>query len=112
LSAFIRSKNRDTLHFKALFGRRMMNNAFRWNDWNEDHISGHGVRPSEAEFVVDHASPPYPESIGRDKWLVRGQAPDGRYLQVIFIIEDDCYYVIHARGLTDTEKRRLRRRRR
>lgn len=89
-----------------------MNDAFRWNEWNEGHIGEHGVLPEEAEFVVDSAAPPYPETVGQDKWLVRGQGPDGRYLQVIFVLEDDCYYVIHARGLTAREKRQLRRRRR
>src|SRR2546421_628379 len=34
----------------------------------------------------------------------------GIYLQVIFVIEDDCYYVVHARGLTENEKRQYRRR--
>ena len=89
-----------------------MNKAFRWNDWNLDHIGEHGVRPQKAEYVIDSATPPYPENIGNGKWLVRGPDPDGHYIQVIFVIEEDCYYVIHARGLTDSEKRRLRRRRR
>ena len=89
-----------------------MNEVFRWNEWNEDHIGRHGVLPEEAEYLVNNAMPPYPENVGYGKWLVRGQAPDGRYIQVVFVIEDDCYYVIHPRGLTDTEKRQLRRRRR
>lgn len=89
-----------------------MADVFRWNDWNEDHIAAHGVLPEEAEYVVNHASAPYPEQIGGGKWRVRGQTWAGRFLQVIFVIEDDNYYVIHARGLSDREKRRLRRRRR
>jgi hypothetical protein len=87
-----------------------MDGEFRWNDWNVDHIGDHGVSPEEAEYVVDSARPPYPQSVGGGKWLVRGQGPDGRYLQVIFVIEDDCYYVVHARGLNDKEKRQHRRR--
>jgi hypothetical protein len=90
----------------------MINDAFRWNDWNRWHIAIHGVTPSEAEFVVNHATRPYPERLADGKWRVRGQTLDGRYIQVIFIIEDDQYYVIHARGLTDRELRQLRRRRR
>ena len=89
-----------------------MDEVFRWNDWNEDHVATHGVLPEEAEYVVNHASAPYPEMIGDGKWRVLGQTSAGRYLQVIFVIEDDGYYVIHARGLTDREKRLLRRRRR
>ena len=89
-----------------------MTDAFRWNEWNRDHIASHGVTEDEAEYVVNHAAPPYPQDIGDGKWRVRGQTPHGRYIQVIFVIEDEVYYVIHARGLTDNEKRQLRRRRR
>jgi uncharacterized DUF497 family protein len=89
-----------------------MGNAFRWNDWNREHIAIHGVSPEEAEYVVNHGKPPFPDQIGDGKWRVLGQSADGRYLQVIFVIEDDVYYVIHARGLSDKEKRRLRRRQR
>ena len=88
-----------------------MSEGFRWNEWNEEHIGGHGVSPEEAEYIVDHARPPYPEKIGEGKWLVRGQAATGRYLQVIIVFDpDDIVYIIHARGLKDQEKRRLRRR--
>jgi hypothetical protein len=49
----------------------MMNTrSFRWNDWNREHIAVHGVTPLEAEYVVDHATTPYPEYIGEDKWRV------------------------------------------
>jgi uncharacterized protein len=89
-----------------------MDEVFRWNDWNVDHIGRHGLSPRAAEFVLESAVAPYPEYIGDGKWLVRGQAPDGRFIQTIYVIEDDCYYVIHARGLTDKEKRQFRRRRR
>jgi len=89
-----------------------MKRAFRWNNWNRDHIAEHGVLPEEAEYVVNHATPPYPEMIGDDKWRVRGQTATGRYLQAIFIVDEYGYYVIHARGMTDREKKRLRRRRR
>ena len=88
-----------------------MRDGFRWNEWNLEHVGTHGVSPGEAEYVVDHAQPPYPEPIGDGKWRVRGQAPTGRYLQVIFVLDpDDTAYIIHARGLNDQEKRRLRRR--
>jgi hypothetical protein len=90
----------------------MADEVFRWNDWNREHIAVHGVLPEEAEFLINRASPPYPEQIGNGKWRVRGQTVHGRYIQVVFIIEKDCYYVIHARGLTEGEKHQLRRRRR
>ncbi len=85
---------------------------FRWNDWNGEHIAEHGVSPEEAEEVVRAAKPPFPEYRGDGKYAVWGQTGDGRFLQVIYIVDPDpCLYVIHARPLDDQEKRRLRRRR-
>ena len=88
-----------------------MDGEFRRNDWNVDHIGDHGVSPEEAEYVVDGARAPYPEQIGDGKWRVRGQTASGRYIQVIFVFDpDNTAFVIHARGLSDQEKRQLRRR--
>ncbi len=75
---------------------------FRWVAWNTEHIAAHGVGPSEVEEVVETARSPFPRRIEDDKWLVWGSTSDGRLLQVVF--------VIHARDLTQKEKRRLRRR--
>jgi uncharacterized DUF497 family protein len=42
---------------------------------------------------------------------VWGSTSGGRLLQVVFVLDDDgTVFVIHARDLTDSEKRRLRRR--
>jgi uncharacterized DUF497 family protein len=88
-----------------------MGNLFRWHQWNLDHIAIHGVSTGEAEYLVNHATPPYPEPIGQGKWRVCGQTAEGRFIQVIFIFDPkDTVFVIHARGLTDREKHRLRRR--
>jgi hypothetical protein len=86
----------------------------RWNEWNVAHSALHGVTPLRAEYVVLHARPPYSPYEGDGRWLVRGQDPDGLYLQVVYVTDDDgeTLYVIHARPLTDREKRRIRRRRR
>lgn len=84
---------------------------FRWIDWNRDHIAEHGVDWQEAEMVVRGAKPPFPQQIGEEKLLVQGQGNGGRFLQVIFVLHpDDTVFVIHARPLTDREKRRFRRR--
>ncbi|MEI8194554.1 MAG: BrnT family toxin [Phycisphaerae bacterium] len=84
----------------------------RWNHWNVVHIGEHGVSPPEAEYVVQHARAPYPEYRGDGKYLVVGQGPEGTYLQVVFVVDpEDQVYVIHARPLTENEKRRYRRRR-
>lgn len=86
---------------------------FRWNDWNIDHIGAHGIGPADAEYVVNHARPPYPERTRDNAFLVRGQTEDGAYIQVVYIIEgDDVAFVFHARELSENEKRRLRRRKR
>jgi uncharacterized DUF497 family protein len=86
---------------------------FRWNDWNTEHIGTHGVTVMEAETVIRQARSPYPRKIGDDKWLVWGQGRGGRFLQVIFVLDpDEAVYVIHARPLTEQEKRRNRRHRR
>ena len=82
---------------------------FRWNEWNIEHLAKHGVDPCEAEQVVGNARPPFPLYRGDGKWLVWGRGRGGRLLQVAFVIdEDDSVYVIHARALTDREKRRFR----
>jgi uncharacterized DUF497 family protein len=102
-----------------------------WNAWNIEHIAKHGVSLDEAESVVAHARPPYPEQVGDGKYAVWGATEDGRYLQVIYTfwsVEqvdladvpphrrdelaglDEVHYVIHARDLTNHEKRRYRRR--
>ena len=84
---------------------------FRWNDWNLAKCTKHGVPPYEAEFVVNRARAPFPQRLENQKILVKGQTETGRYLQVIYLLEqDDVVFVIHARELTDNEKRQLRRR--
>ena len=84
---------------------------FRWIDWNRDHIAEHGVEPEEAEMVVRSARPPFPEEIEDDKWIIKGRGIGGRFLQVIYLLDaDDTIFVIHARPLTEREKKQLRRR--
>jgi hypothetical protein len=108
---------------------------FLWSERNIEHIARHDVRPAEAEYLVGRARGRYPAELGDDKYLVRGQTEEGRYLQVIFVFADaadvqaDEYEflelhereaiekdvpairVIHARDLTADEKRQLRRNR-
>lgn len=84
---------------------------FRWNEWNQEHIAGHGVRLEEAAYVVENAQTPYPEGREDGKLLVIGCGPGGRWLQVLYVLDDDgTAFVIHARPLDDREKRRYRRR--
>ena len=86
---------------------------FRWNEWNVGHIGEHGISVDEAEYVIRDARPPYPSLEQEERWVVRGQTREGNYIQVAFVIDPDgeTAYVIHARPLTDRQKRQLRRRR-
>lgn len=83
---------------------------FRWNNWNAEHAVKHGVDAEEAERVVETAKSPFPRKIDDGKWLVWGHGFGDRLLQVIFLLDDDgTIFVIHARPLTEKEKRRFRR---
>ena len=86
---------------------------FVWNAVNIDHIAKHGISPFQAEFVVERARRPYPQMVGDDKRLVVGRLADGAYVQVIYVPSRSvpgAVYVMHARPLTDAEKRKFRRR--
>jgi len=78
------------------------------DEWNIEHIATHGVAPSEVEYIVNH----YPIAARGDrKFAAVGQLPNGEWLQVIFIFSPaGVVFVIHARLLTESEKRRYRRR--
>src|SRR5262249_9815819 len=55
----------------------------------------------------------FPNSSADANLLVVGQGHGGSFLQVIYVRErEDMVFVIHARPLTDREKRRYRRRKR
>jgi len=86
---------------------------FRWNEWNVDHIAKHGVEPEEAEYVVERARSPYPRKEDEGKYRMRGRTEEGQWLQVIYIFSPEYVaHVIHARPLTDREKKQERRHRR
>ena len=106
--------------------------VFAWNDWNIGHIAAHGVVPAEAEYVVRRERRPFPEPVGGGKWYVAGKTAEGRWLQVVYVLLDpenvqpdslsvadmiafgefgaQVALIIHARELTDDEKRRIRKR--
>lgn len=84
---------------------------FRWNDWNIDHATSHGITIEEIEALVESAKPPFPEYRGDGKWIVKGQSIQGRYIQAIYIVDEEgTAFAIHSRALTESEKRQLRRR--
>lgn len=86
---------------------------FRWIEWNIEKVEKHGVSPEEAEFVAETARKPYPQFRDSKKLLVWGPTESGRMLQVVYALEpDDVAFVIHARPLSEREKRQYRRMRR
>jgi hypothetical protein len=59
---------------------------------------------------VENARRPYPRKIGDEKILVHGQTAGGRYLRVIYLIdEDDVNFIIHAMPLNRRRKQLFRR---
>jgi hypothetical protein len=102
---------------------------YQWPIRSREHIAKHSVNEQEAEYVIDHARPPFPRGIEDLKQLVWGRTEAGRYLQVIFVyLEDDevdldimtplerlrfadgeeVILVIHARDLTADQKAQYR----
>jgi len=102
---------------------------FQWDDDNVEHIGEHGVTPGDAEYVVEHAWPPFPRAAGDGKFIVWGRTDDGSYLQVGFVyLPDDrvdvgllepseildfhagakVIYVFHAMPMTADQKRQYR----
>ena len=77
----------------------------RWDEWNLEHTSKHGVSQEEIEEVC--FSKHFAIKSGKSKIAVWGQSADGRYLLVILGIEDyGDYYPISARDMEEKEKSR------
>ncbi|HTQ39149.1 MAG TPA: hypothetical protein VMJ32_08970 [Pirellulales bacterium] len=84
---------------------------FRWIEWNLEKVAKHGVTPDEAERIIETARRPYPTLLTDDRWFAIGRGSGGRLIQVAFLLDEDgTVFVIHARPLTEKEKRRFRRR--
>jgi uncharacterized DUF497 family protein len=82
---------------------------FRWNAWNRDHATKHGVSPEEAEHVVRFAKRPYPRQVGHNKWVVEGRGASDRFVRVVYVTDaDDTAYVIHAMPLGGRSRRKRR----
>jgi len=58
---------------------------FVWTNDNIEHIGKHGIQPRQAEFIVETARRPFPQTVGGDNRLVVGQLMDGRYVPVIYV---------------------------
>lgn len=84
-----------------------MGYVFRWVPWNLEHATSHGVSLEECQRIV--CAGRYRET-GDGKYRAVGRGKGGRWLQVVFSLTiDDEVFVIHARPMTEAEKRRERR---
>jgi hypothetical protein len=85
---------------------------FRWNAWNLDHATQHGVTTAEAEHVVRFARRPYPRPHKDGTWIVVGPGDSNRTVQVIFVYDDkarESVYIIHAMPLARGRRNRRKR---
>jgi hypothetical protein len=81
---------------------------FRWNDWNLEHATRHGVSVGEAESVVANAGRGWPRRGRNQTWMVHGRGTGDRMVEVVYVIDDDAdarLYVIHAMPLTTRRRR-------
>jgi hypothetical protein len=78
----------------------------------QPHIYGHGVTEQEVEQVLDGPGEDVPAA--RDSRMKLGQTAAGRYLQVIYVPDEDpnSVFVITAYELRGKAKKAYRRRQR
>jgi len=81
---------------------------FEWDDENVEHIARHNVEIDEAEAVFDNR--PMIARVQEGKYLAIGQTNEGRYLVVVFVRKPGRTRVITAGNLSESEKKRLKRR--
>ena len=85
---------------------------FRWNSWNIEHATKHGVSLADIISILNSAKGHETRKAGKGKRMVVGRGQGGRMLQVAYVLDaDGTAHVIHARPLTSSEKRRFRRHR-
>lgn len=86
----------------------MSNAGCRWNSWNLDHATRHGVTVAEIESIVCGGK--REEHVGEGKYRIAGRGTGDRWIQAIYFYDpEQTVYVIHARPLNEREKRRERR---
>jgi len=75
-----------TLHHPSVFF-----NGFNWDDDNIEHVSRHGVTPSEAEQAVEDDNFLY-YLVDESRYLGFGQTSAGRYLMAVFCVATSAHY--------------------
>lgn len=84
----------------------------RWHQWSEEHIAHRGITWTDVE---EACTPPTVAGPGKRPGTIEqlGQTNAGTYLVVVMRPDDDGVlgFVVTARVMTDTERRRFLRRR-
>lgn len=81
-----------------------------WDEHNLEHIARHDVEDCEVEEVV-WGDPVFRRVRRTDRYQGFGQTEAGRYLMVVIDrLQGDNFYVVTARDMTRTERRRFARR--
>jgi uncharacterized DUF497 family protein len=79
---------------------------FRWIEWNIGHIDAHNLSVGEVEYVIRRNTTRYR---GDGRYIARGKTMEGRWIQAAFIFSPaEVIFVIHARDLTENEKKSAR----
>ena len=78
---------------------------FLWDDRTIAHVARHGLRPEEVDETLEND---YRTLTTRNGfYMLLGRSAAGRYISIIFdLLGDGKAWVITARDMTQTEKRR------
>jgi hypothetical protein len=86
-----------------------MRHEFRWNAWNLEAVTKHLCTIEEVESVVENAGRGFPRKIGGGKLRVEGRGHGDRFIEVIYVLDNDgTVFVIHAMPLTTRRRQRRR----
>lgn len=78
-----------------------------WDEDSVDHIARHGVEPEEVEELL--ASRHLWNRAKKGTYLALGRSASGRYLMAVLARRPSkSYYVVTARDMSDTERKRFR----
>ena len=84
---------------------------FRWIPFNIESATKHGCTILEIESVVRNPPRGFPRKLDAEKYFVQGRGIGDRFIEVIYLLDDDgTAFVIHAMPLITRRKRGRRRR--
>lgn len=84
---------------------------FDWDEYNSEHIAGHGISQEDAEDALldpRRLSAAAYDSDGEERRAIIGATSAGRLLFVVVTRRDGLIRVVTARDAIDREKKRYR----